>query len=160
MSTEATFRIAEKISRKQALTGDRWFTWGMRCTAWKGTEGGPWMIRYLNDRVPPASMHDTAPSLAGASDIHVVYFSDEETPASQDLVSRPVHYARFKIEPITFIMENGLPFARGSAVKYVVRAGHKIYDGMTQLESELTDLEKAKRMIEMEIGRLKGEPVY
>lgn len=82
-----------------------------------------------------------------------------DTP-KPDVVNRPAHYSRWKIEPITFIMENGLNFEIGSAVKYVVRAGFKIYDGMTAEESELTDLRKAKRMIEMRIGKLEGKPVY
>ena len=57
-----------------------------------------------------------------------------------DAIERPTHYARWAIEPITFIMANDLPFCVGNVVKYVLRYDAK--DGRK-------DLEKAKRYIDM-----------
>ena len=74
-----------------------------------------------------------------------------------DIVNEPDHYARFKIEPITFIMENELEFWRGNIIKYGARAGYKIYDGKSQENSEITDLEKIKRYCDMRINQIKGE---
>lgn len=73
-----------------------------------------------------------------------------------DIVHQPDHYARFKIEPITFIMKNDLEFWRGN-IKYGARAGYKIYDGKTQEDSEITDLEKIKRYCDMRINQINGE---
>ena len=62
-----------------------------------------------------------------------------------DPIKRPSHYARYKIEPIDFIMENGLDFATGNIIKYVCRQQHK---------NGLEDLKKAaeylRRLIERE----------
>lgn len=58
-------------------------------------------------------------------------------------IHRPSHYVRWKIEPITFIQANDMPFWMGNVVKYVMRAGYK--EGIDELE----DLAKAKRYIEM-----------
>lgn len=74
-----------------------------------------------------------------------------------DLVEKPSHYARYVIEPITFIMRNGIEFWRGNIVKYAARAGHKLYDGQTAKESEVTDLKKVIRYAEMRINQLEGK---
>lgn len=74
-----------------------------------------------------------------------------------DIVVKPAHYAKWQIEPITFIMRNGFEFWRGNIVKYVSRAGSKLYAGMDEIESEITDLRKAIRMAEMRINQLTGE---
>lgn len=60
----------------------------------------------------------------------------------KDAVHRPNHYARFAIEPITFIMANNIGFAAGNVIKYVMRWDAK--DG-------LQDLEKARRYLDMMI---------
>lgn len=65
-----------------------------------------------------------------------------------DAVVKPNHYARYKIEPINFIMQNNLPFWMGNVVKYVLRADAK--DGVQ-------DLKKAIRYIEFRIRELEGE---
>lgn len=80
------------------------------------------------------------------------YYEDPE-----DIVDKPQHYARWKIEPITFIMRNGFEFWRGNIVKYASRAGYKIYDGMDQEDSEIKDLEKVIRYCEMRINQINGE---
>jgi hypothetical protein len=79
------------------------------------------------------------------------------TEASDDKVRKPSHYTKWKIEPITYIMRNGMEFWRGNIIKYASRAGAKAYDGMTLIESEITDLEKVRRYAEMRINQLRGE---
>lgn len=76
-----------------------------------------------------------------------------------DVVNKPSHYARWSIEPITYIMRNGMEFWRGNIIKYSSRAGFKIYDGKTQEESEILDLEKVKRYCDMRINQITGEQV-
>lgn len=75
----------------------------------------------------------------------------------EDIVKRPSHYTRFKIEPVTFIMRNDLPFHTGNIVKYALRAGHKLYPDQDNVESEITDLKKVMRYAEMRINLLEGE---
>ena len=77
----------------------------------------------------------------------------------ENIIYRPEHYAKHKIEPVTFIMENNLPFHVGNIVKYAVRAGSKLYDGMDAVESEITDLQKVRRYAEMRINQLTGKTV-
>ena len=74
-----------------------------------------------------------------------------------DIVNEPKHYARWKIEPITYIMRNGFEFWRGNLIKYSSRAGYKMYSGKTQVESEIIDLEKVIRYANMRINQLNGE---
>ena len=78
-------------------------------------------------------------------------------PEGGDIVNKPSHYTRYKIEPVTFIMRNDLPFHVGNIVKYAVRAGYKTYYDMTETESEITDLKKVIRYAEMRINLLQGE---
>lgn len=75
------------------------------------------------------------------------------------IIYRPEHYAKHKIEPITFVMENSFEFWRGNIIKYATRAGSKMYDGMNAIQSEITDLEKVRRYAEMRINQLKGKSV-
>ena len=79
----------------------------------------------------------------------------EHTP--DNIVQEPSHYARWKIEPITYIMRNGFEFWRGNIIKYASRAGYKLYEGKSQDESEIIDLEKVKRYCDMRINQLNGE---
>jgi len=81
-----------------------------------------------------------------------------DTGPEQELVVRPRHYTRFTIEPVEFIMRNDLPFHVGNIVKYVCRAGHKLYDGRDAVESEVLDLEKVRRYAEMRINQLRDKP--
>ena len=74
-----------------------------------------------------------------------------------DIVNEPKHYARWIIEPITYIMRNGFEFWRGNIIKYASRAGYKLYEGKTQVESEIIDLEKAERYCRMRINQLEGK---
>ena len=76
-----------------------------------------------------------------------------------DIVNKPSHYTQFVIEPITFIMRNGLSFWKGNVIKYVCRAGSKLYPGQDERESEITDLRKVIRYCEMRINQLEGETI-
>jgi len=64
-----------------------------------------------------------------------------------DPVRRPEHYARLRPEPLEVIEEWGLNFHRGSALKYIARAGHK--------GDEIEDLDKARQYLEREIAMLR-----
>lgn len=68
-----------------------------------------------------------------------------------DPVTRPNHYARFKIEPIEFCMVNDLPFWCANVIKYVCRWDAK--DG-------IQDLRKARRYLDMKIKQLEGDPNF
>ena len=74
-----------------------------------------------------------------------------------DIVNEPKHYARWKIEPITYIMRNGFEFWRGNIIKYASRAGYKPYEGMSKAKCEITDLEKVIRYAQMRINQLEGK---
>ena len=76
---------------------------------------------------------------------------------SEDIVNEPEHYARWVIEPITYIMRNGFEFWRGNIIKYASRAGYKPYEGMDEVQSEITDLEKVIRYAQMRINQLEGK---
>ena len=81
----------------------------------------------------------------------------DEKMSHKDVVHKPDHYAKWPIEPATFILRNSMEFWRGNIVKYATRAGHKLYDGKTKQESEITDLKKIIRYAEMRINQLNGE---
>lgn len=51
----------------------------------------------------------------------------------------PNHYTRFKIQPLDFILANGIGFAEGNVIKYVCR-----YDAKNGLE----DLRKARTYLD------------
>ena len=55
------------------------------------------------------------------------------------------HYNRMKIQPVTFIMENGLSYAQGNAIKYICRYADK---------NGLEDLKKAKQYIDFMINEI------
>ena len=82
---------------------------------------------------------------------------EETFDAKADLVRKPVHYTHYPIEPLNYILRNRMEYWRGSVIKYASRAGHKRYDGLTEVESEITDLKKAIRYCEARINHLNGE---
>ncbi len=73
-----------------------------------------------------------------------------------DIIIKPSHYTKWSIEPITYVMLNGMEFWRGNVIKYVSRAGAKTYDDQTAEQSEITDLKKAIRYCEMRINQIEG----
>ena len=62
-----------------------------------------------------------------------------------DKVKEPPLYFRFKIEPITFIMQNDIPYAEGNAIKYICRWRFK----HKTKEAQIEDLKKAKQYIDL-----------
>tara|TARA_R110000796_G_scaffold147505_3_gene264263 strand:- start:80 stop:253 length:174 start_codon:yes stop_codon:yes gene_type:complete len=56
-------------------------------------------------------------------------------------------------------MRNHLPFHVGNIIKYAVRAGFKVYNGMEGVESEITDLQKVIRYAEMRINQISDEKI-
>ncbi len=75
----------------------------------------------------------------------------KQAMAQSDAIRNPKHYERYAIEPVSFIMNNELPFWMGNVIKYIMRAGYK------SNTDEITDLEKAKRYIDMRINQLRGQ---
>jgi len=75
----------------------------------------------------------------------------------EKIITKPHHYEVFKIEPVSFIMKNSLSFWKGNIIKYVMRAGLKTYDNQDEIQSEITDLQKAVRYCEMRINQLEGK---
>jgi hypothetical protein len=76
--------------------------------------------------------------------------------AASDAVVRPSHYTKWLIQPLTFIQRNKMEFWRGNIIKYACRAGSKSYDGMDEVQSEITDLRKTIRYAEVRINELEG----
>lgn len=60
-----------------------------------------------------------------------------------DEVNHPKHYVenRFWVEP--HVVFRNLMYPQGNALKYILRAGKKLYPGKTAEESKLLDLKKA-----------------
>lgn len=70
--------------------------------------------------------------------------------ASQQVTSKLVTPSYYKGNAVLkFIELFGLNFSRGSAIKYIARAGHK--------DDELVDLQKAQSYINREVERLLEE---
>lgn len=80
------------------------------------------------------------------------YVEPEEEPAKAPLpaTTNPHHYTRWKIEPLTFCMENNLPFWLGNVIKYCMR-----YDAKDGLQ----DLYKARVYLNKKIDELEGKSV-
>jgi hypothetical protein len=57
------------------------------------------------------------------------------------------HYKKWAIQPIDFIVENGLPFIEGNIIKYVIR--HRDKNGVQDLKKAIHYLEI---LIEKEYG--------
>lgn len=68
----------------------------------------------------------------------------------------PAHYKSTKIEPIEVIEDWGLGFCLGNAIKYIARAGKKLEQGMTPIDKEIEDLEKAAWYLNRHIETVKG----
>ena len=71
--------------------------------------------------------------------------------------SNPEHYTQYNLQPAQFILRNKLSYWQGNIIKYVCRAGHKEIAGLTKIEAEIQDLEKAIRYARMRINQLNGE---
>lgn len=76
----------------------------------------------------------------------------EENKEVKNIV--PDYYASHNIMPSDFIEDWSLNFNRGSAVKYIARAGDKIEPGLTREEMLIKDLTKARTLLDREIKRI------
>jgi len=56
-------------------------------------------------------------------------------------------------------MKNSMDFWRGNIIKYASRAGHKLYDGMDAVQSEIADLHKVMRYAVRRINHINGRDV-
>ncbi len=78
------------------------------------------------------------------------------TESKPEAVNHPSHYTWLKdkcgIEVIDITRH--LDFDLGNAVKYILRAGHKQEEGMTDAEKRVQDLQKAAWYINDEINNL------
>ncbi len=103
-----------------------------QCSHLGHTHGGEWVPveaspikggdlkqpRYVKDAPPPKS-DGYRPEVAATKE----ELRRNAAAALGDKVYRPAHYARWKIEPITFIMLNDMEYWRGAICKYAARAG-------------------------------------
>jgi len=62
-------------------------------------------------------------------------------------VVHPGHYAQYPIEPVTFIMRNGLPYGEGNVVKYILRHAQK-----NGKQDVLKALRYAQMVLQIEYG--------
>ncbi|TXI11698.1 MAG: DUF3310 domain-containing protein [Rhizobium sp.] len=80
--------------------------------------------------------------------------------ASYNAVTQPAHYARFAIQPIEFILANGLNFLQASVIKYLVRYPYK--NGMEDLLKCRNMLDRLiaeeQRALEKRANPLKEKP--
>jgi hypothetical protein len=79
------------------------------------------------------------------------------TKSNKPNQDKPKHYQTNTIDVIDFATAYGLKFNLGSVAKYIARAGRKTYDGLTDKESELKDLEKAREFLDREIQTIKNK---
>jgi hypothetical protein len=70
---------------------------------------------------------------------------------SKDIVRNPSHYTQGTIEAKDFIVDQDMTWAIGNAVKYLVRYRWK---NANQGEGQITDLRKAKEMIQIQIDSM------
>lgn len=101
----------------------------------------------LGHAVRPNSLTEIIDMQNPSGTFTIPYGPAQSAPA-KDNVSRPNHYARFVIEPITFINANKLPFNIGNVIKYACR-----YDAKNGIE----DLRKAMRYLEIHIETLERD---
>jgi len=87
---------------------------------------------------------------------HEQFMKDQLKEKEPDIIKAPSHYAKHPNQPVDFIMSNGLSFWAGNVIKYVSRAGTKLYQGQDPVQSEITDINKAIRYCEMRLNQLAG----
>lgn len=84
---------------------------------------------------------------------------DTIATSNNDRVDHPHHYTWLKdlcgIEVIDIIRH--MDFCLGNAIKYILRAGHKSEEGMSDLDKTIEDLKKAVFYINDKINTLENE---
>jgi hypothetical protein len=85
------------------------------------------------------------------------YFTLVADHTKEDRVNHPSHYTWLKdlcgIEVIDVTRHMG--FSLGNVIKYVLRAGYKTEEGISNLQKEIEDLEKAEFYLKDRINQLK-----
>ena len=80
----------------------------------------------------------------------------ENNKPTEDRVYHPSHYTWLKelcgIEVIDITRH--MDFDLGNAIKYILRAGHKTEEGMTDSEKQIEDLKKARFYLDDKIKML------
>lgn len=102
-----------------------------------------------HDREEEEEVRDTHSKVTAASLANLFNAADLGLITQKDMVVMPAHYARFKIEPIRFAVENNLNPLQFNIVKYTLR-----FDAKNGLE----DLKKARRCLDMLIEFVSGNP--
>ena len=87
------------------------------------------------------------------------YFKKCTIPIKEDRVNHPSHYTWLKklcgIEVIDITRH--MNFNLGNVIKYVLRAGHKSEEGMSDKQKRIEDLKKAAFYLNDEISRLEND---
>ena len=93
----------------------RYFS-GEWCIWYEGERGGEAFLTF-DEQLYELTLNDNV--------LRIEYKGDEcaEDDAHENVVSHPSHYAALDPEPITFIRDKD--YLTGSALKYILRAGHK-----------------------------------
>ena len=65
--------------------------------------------------------------------------TEQQTPIQEVKQVGGNHYSNMKIQPVDFILENGLSFLEGNAIKYICR--HKAKNGVEDIEKAIHYLE-------------------
>ena len=87
---------------------------------------------------------------------HEEFMKKKAEDPPPDTIKQPEHYAQHRLQPVDYIMSNGLSFWAGNVIKYVSRAGTKLYPNQDSSQSEINDIRKAIRYCEMRINQLEG----
>jgi hypothetical protein len=111
------------------------------------SQGCPHCQYGANPCVCPKGLTAKEQAVAGASLANILVAAGMGLMSEEDMVNLPGHYARFKIEPVRFICDNGLNFFQGNVIKYILRSDAK---------NGLEDLLKAQRYLAMFIEFVKG----
>lgn len=77
----------------------------------------------------------------------------------KDNVNHPPHYTwlRDKCGIEVIDITRHMDFDLGNAIKYILRAGYKQEEGLSNIQKEIEDLEKAKWYITDKIQQLKND---
>ena len=79
--------------------------------------------------------------------------------SGEEKADDPVNPEHYKGDLVMRICEHfQLGACLFNAVKYILRSGHKILPGETEIEAELRDLKKARWYLDRKIMQLEGNP--
>jgi len=111
-----------------------------------------WWDLSVEEREAFVSAHERRPQVVSGATVRSLEVRPEDLQGetvcvpeerASDAVFRPSHYARWPVEPVSFIAYNGLDFLTGNCVKYLMR-----HDAKNGIE----DLYKARRYLDMLIS--------